>query len=159
MPFSTFSLKAKDVQNKWYLVDAEDLVVGRLSAAVARIMRAKNDPRMTLHMNHGVHVVIVNAEKAYFTGGKDKPHYRHTGYPGGIRKSLPSEVLRGDHPERVLKRSIERMMGKAGPLRRDRMKSIYIYKGSDHPHQGQNPARIDVGSWNVKNKKRSHQEW
>lgn len=158
MPFSTFSLKARDVKPKWYLVDAQDLVVGRLSAAVARIMRSKNDPQVTLHMNHGVRVVIVNAEKVYFTAEKDKPHYRHTGHPGGIKKSLPSDVLRGPNPERVLKKSIERMMGKAGPLRRDRMKNLYVYKGADHPHHGQCPIQMDIGSWNVKNKRRDHQE-
>jgi len=156
MPFSTFSLKAKDVKSKWYLVDAKDLVVGRLSVAIARLMRAKNDPKMTLHMNHGVHVVVVNAEKVYFTAGKDKIHYRHTGYPGGIKTSVPSEILKGNYPERVLKRSIERMMGKAGPLRRDRMKNLYVYAGESHPHQGQSPVPLDVGSWNSKNKRRDH---
>jgi large subunit ribosomal protein L13 len=154
-PLRTFSLKAGDIQPKWYVVDAQDLVVGRLSAAVARIMRGKNDPRLTLHMNHGVHMVIVNAEKVHFTANKDKPLYRHTGYPGDIRHSLPSEVLAGKHPTRVLEKSIERMMGKAGPLRRDRMKNLYIYKGPEHPHQGQNPSHLDIGSWNPKNKRRA----
>jgi large subunit ribosomal protein L13 len=159
MPFKTYAPKAKDIQEKWYLVDAKDLVVGRLSAAVARIIRAKNDPGLSLHMDHGVNMVIVNAEKVHFTGRKDKPFYRHTGHPGGIVKTLPSQELQGRFPERVLERSIKRMLGKAGPLRASRMKNVRIYKGEHHPHQAQQPITLDIGAWNEKNKKRSRQEW
>merc|ERR1712113_296184 len=117
---------------------------GRLSSIIAKIMRGKTDPQLTPHMNHGIRVVVVNAAKVYFTAGKDKPLYRHTGYPGGIKASLPSQVLQGQYPERVLRKSVERMMGKNGPLRRERMKDLYIYGGDTHCHQAQSPEALDV---------------
>lgn len=150
----TFSLRERDVQHSWYVVDAKDLVVGRLASVIAKVLRGKTDPRCTLHMNHGIHVVVVNAEKVHFTGGKDKPYYRHTGHPGGIKSCIPSDLLKGPHFHRVVEKAVERMLGKAGPLRRDRMKDLHVYKGPDHPHQGQKPVLLDVGSWNSKNRKR-----
>jgi large subunit ribosomal protein L13 len=80
--------------------------------------------------------------------------YRHTGYPGGIKHSLPSEVLAGAYPGRVIRKSIERMLGKAGPLRRERMKNLYVYAGPNHLHEAQKPLMLDIGSWNVKNRKK-----
>jgi large subunit ribosomal protein L13 len=150
----TFSLKAGDMHPKWYVIDAKDLVVGRVSAVVAKILRGKNEAILTPHMNHGGRVVVINAREVHFTGGKDKPLYRHTGYPGGIKHSLPSEILAGPHPERVMRKSVERMLGKAGPLRRERMKNLYVYSGQEHLHEAQKPVMLDVGSWNVKNRKK-----
>ncbi len=150
----TFSLKAGDMKPKWYLVDAQDLVVGRVSAVVSKILRGKNEPILTPHMNHGGRVVIVNASKVHFTGEKNKPLYRHTGYPGGIKHSLPLEVLDTPYAGRVLRKSIERMLGKAGPLRRERMKNLYVYAGPNHLHEAQKHVTLDVGSWNTKNRKK-----
>ncbi len=150
----TFSLKAGDMKPQWYVIDAQDLVVGRISAIIAKILRGKNEAILTPHMNHGGRVVIVNASKVHFTAGKDKPLYRHTGYPGGIKHSLPSEVLAGPHAGRVIRKSIERMLGKAGPLRRDRMKNLYVYSGPSHLHHAQKPVALDIGSWNTKNRKK-----
>jgi large subunit ribosomal protein L13 len=152
----TFSLKSGDICPKWYLIDAKDLVVGRLASIIARILRGKTDPTLTPHLDHGGRVVVVNARHVHFTGGKDKPLYRHTGYPGGIKHSLPSDVLAGAHPERVLSKAVERMMGKNGPLRRDRMKNLFIYPESEHVHQAQQPVTLHVRDWNIKNCKKEN---
>ena len=150
----TFSLKAGDIQQKWHLVDAENLVVGRIASVIAKILRGKDQACYSPHLDHGGCVIIVNASKVHFTKGKDKPLYRHTGYPGGIKHSLPSEVLQGPHAHRVMSKAIERMLGKNGPLRRDRMENLFVYAGPDHPHGAQKPEILDIGSWNSKNRKR-----
>lgn len=151
----TKSLRAGDIQKNWYLVDANGLVVGRLASAIAKIMRGKTDPRLTPHMDHGGRVIVVNADKVIFTGRKreDKFYYRHTGYPGGIKSVQADKVLTGRYPERVLEKAVERMMGAAGPLRRQRMKGLFVYGGSEHPHAAQNPVPLSVGQWNPKNAK------
>lgn len=150
----TFSLKAGDIQQKWFVVDAQDLVVGRIASLIAKILRGKTQACLTPHLNHGDRVIVINADKVHFTNGKDKPLYRHTGYPGGIKKALPSELLKGPYASRVIRKAVERMLGKAGPLRRDRMESLFVYAGSEHPHHAQKPAFLDMGSWNIKNRKK-----
>lgn len=150
----TFSLRAGDIQDRWYVIDAKDLVVGRLASVIAKLLRGKHDPCYTPHMNHGGKVILVNAGKVYFTKGKDKPQYRHTGYPGGIKTSYPSEILKGPYADRVMRKAVERMLGKAGPLRRDRMENLFVYAGENHPHQAQKPVTLDVRSWNIKNRKK-----
>ena len=150
----TFSLKAGDIQKKWYVIDAKDLVVGRLATVIAKILRGKNQACVSPHLDHGDRVIVVNARHVHFTAGKDKPLYRHTGYPGGIKQAVPSEVLAGAYPDRVMRKAVERMMGLNGPLRRKRMESLYIYGDSQHPHEAQKPIALDVGSWNPKNRKR-----
>jgi large subunit ribosomal protein L13 len=149
----TFSLKAGDIRKKWYLIDAKDLVVGRLAAVIAKILRGKNQPCLTPHLDHGDNIIIVNARHVHFTGNKDEPFYHHTGFPGGIKETSSSKILKGDYPDRVMRKAVERMMGKNGPLRRDRMSNLYIYGEDQHPHSAQKPEVLDVGSWNRKNRK------
>lgn len=150
----TFSLKAGDIQRKYYEIDGAGLVVGRVASVLAKILRGKNKPCYTPHLDHGDRVIVVNAEKMCFTGDKDKPLYRHTGHPGGIKHTVPSKVLQGPYAHRVLCKAVERMMGKNGPLRRDRMRNLFVYAGPVHPHAAQKPERLDVGAWNQKNRKK-----
>ena len=141
------------VEKNWVLIDADGLVVGRVASIVANILRGKHKPSYTPHVDCGDHVVIINAEKIAFTGKKlsDKVYYKHTGYIGGIKETTPAKILAGRFPERVLEKAIERMVPR-GPLGRDQMRNLRVYAGTDHPHAGQNPVLLDVGSMNRKNK-------
>ncbi len=150
---ATRSMKPTEVEKKWHLIDAEGLVVGRLATIVANILRGKHKPSYTPHVDCGDHVVIVNVEKVRFTAGKAKTqtYYKHTGYPGGIKSVTADKVLEGRFPERVLEKAVERMIPR-GPLGRAQMKNLHLYAGTEHPHDGQQPVTLDVGSMNRKNK-------
>ena len=149
---ATFSAKTSDIDKKWTLIDAEGLVVGRLAALIATHLRGKHKPIFTPHMDCGDHIVVVNAKKVVLTGNKraDKTYYRHTGYPGGIKENKAGQVLDGKHPERVLKLAVQRMLP-SGPLGRKQLKNLRVYAGSDHPHEAQNPEKLDVAALNKKN--------
>ena len=150
----TKSIKPTEVESKWYLVDAKDLVVGRLASVIAKYIRGKHKPSYTPHVNCGDRIVVINAEKVHFTGNKmkDKMFYWHTGYPGGIKERSMGQILLGKHPERVLMKAVERMVPR-GPLGRDVMGNLKIYAGADHPHAAQNPEVLDIASFNPKNKR------
>ena len=150
---STRSIKPAEVEKKWHLIDAEGLVVGRLAAIVANILRGKHKPSYTPHVDCGDHVIVINADKVRFTGKKlnDKKYYKHTGYAGGIKETTPAKVLEGRFPERVLEKAVERMVPR-GPLGRDQMRALHLYAGTEHPHAGQQPETLDVASLNRKNK-------
>lgn len=149
----TYSAKPSEIEKKWVLIDAEGLVLGRMSAIVANILRGKHKPTYTPHMDCGDNVIIINAEKIALTGKKrsDKVYYRHTGHPGGIKSQTAEEILEGRFPERVVEKAIERMVHK-GPLGRDQMRNLRVYAGSEHPHEAQEPEVLDVASMNSKNK-------
>ena len=149
----TFTQKPADVQKKWVLIDAEGLVPGRLASIVANRLRGKHKPTFTPHVDDGDAVVIINAGKVEFKGGKaeKKVYYRHTGYPGGIKSKTAREILDGRFPERVVEKAIERMIPR-GPLGRQQLRSLYVYAGSDHRHEAQQPETLDVGAMNPKNK-------
>ncbi|WP_168464752.1 50S ribosomal protein L13 [Wolbachia endosymbiont of Ctenocephalides felis wCfeT] len=150
----TFSLKEKQIDKKWFIIDAEGLVVGRLAAFVATLLRGKHKPEYTPHMDCGDNVIIINAEKVCFTGKKlkDKIYYKHTGYPGGLKKNTPDNILSGKFPERVMKMAVKRMLDD-GPMARRRLENLYVYAGPEHKNQGQQPEKIDFASLNRKNKK------
>ena len=150
----TYSAKPKDIDKKWLLVDAEDIVLGRLAAVVAMRLRGKHKPIYTPHMDCGDNVIVINAEKVKLTGNKlsDKTYYRHTGYPGGIRSTTPAEILTGPTPEQVVSKAIERMIPK-GPLGRKQMSNLKVYAGPEHPHDAQQPEVLDVAAMNPKNKR------
>ena len=150
---STRSIKPAEVEKKWHLIDAEGLVVGRLAAIVANILRGKHKPSYTPHVDCGDHVIVINADKVRFTGRKlhNKVYYKHTGYAGGIKETTPAKILEGRFPERVLEKAIERMVPR-GPLGRDQMRALHLYAGTEHPHDGQKPETLDVASMNRKNK-------
>lgn len=148
----TYSMKASEIQKNWILIDAENLVLGRLASIVARILKGKHKPNYTPHMDCGDHVVIINAEKVALTGNKrdNKKFYWHTGYMGGIRVRTAGQILDGRFPERLVEKAVERMITR-NPLGRDCMRALHVYKGTDHPHGGQQPKVLDIASMNSKN--------
>jgi large subunit ribosomal protein L13 len=141
------------IEKKWHLIDADGLVVGRVATLIANILRGKHKPSFTPHIDCGDNVVVINADKVRFTGKKldQKVYYKHTGYAGGIKGITAGKVLDGRFPERVLEKAVERMVPR-GPLGRQQMRNLRIFKGAEHDHAAQNPAVIDVASLNRKNK-------
>lgn len=150
----TYSAKPSEIVKNWVLIDAEGLVLGRMASIVANILRGKTKPTFTPHMDCGDHVVIINADKVKLTGKKlsDKIYYRHTGHPGGIKSQTAGQILEGRFPERVIEKAVQRMIP-SGPLGREQMRNLRVYAGTEHPHGAQNPAVLDVGSMNEKNKR------
>ncbi len=148
----TLSIKPSEVQKKWYLIDAEDLVLGRMASIVAKILRGKHKTSFTPHVDCGDYVVIINAEKVHLTGKKlsDKVYYRHTGHPCGIKRITAGKVIEGAHPERVIIKAVERMITR-NPLGRKQMTNLRVYAGETHPHVAQNPEVLDIASMNKKN--------
>lgn len=151
---STFTQKPADVVKQWILIDATDLVVGRLATLVAMRLRGKHKATFTPHVDDGDNVIIINADKVAFTGKKreDKVYYWHTGWIGGIKERTAKQLLEGRFPERVIEKAIERMVPR-GPLGRRQMKNLKVYAGASHPHEAQQPVTLDVASLNRKNKK------
>ena len=149
----TFSAKPAEVTKKWVLIDAKGLVVGRLASLVAMRLRGKHLPTYTPHVDCGDNVIIINAAHAVLTGRKreQKVYYKHTGFIGGIKERTAKSILEGRFPERVVEKAIERMIPR-GPLGRDQMRALHLYKGTEHPHGGQDPQVLDVASMNRKNK-------
>lgn len=152
---TTRSMRVQDVQRKWFVVDAQDLVLGRLASQIALKLRGKDKPQFTPHVNMGDGVIVVNAGQVHLTGQKlkQKKFYWHTGYPGGIKERSIGQILSSAHPERVVIKAVERMLPR-GPLGRDMMRNLKVYAGNEHPHEGQAPQKWDVASLNPKNSKR-----
>ena len=150
----TYSAKPNEVVHKWYLVDAENLILGRLASIVAKMLRGKHKPMYTPHIDCGDNIIIVNAEKVYLSGQKrtDKTYYWHTGYPGGIKDRTADQLLDGPHPERVIEKAVERMLPK-GKLGRKQIGKLKIYSGLKHPHDAQSPETLDIAKLNAKNKR------
>ena len=152
MSYKTVSINKENADKKWLLVDAEGQTLGRLASEVAKRLRGKHRPDFTPHIDTGDHVVVINAEKAKFTGNKltDKVYYRHTGYPGGIKERTARATIEGRFPERVIEKAVERMVPR-GPLGRRQMKNLRVYAGTNHPHEAQQPEVLDVAKLNKKN--------
>ena len=148
----TSFIKKNEVKNNWLLIDAENVVVGRLAAYISLVLRGKNKSQYTPHMDNGDFVVVTNIEKIKFTGKKfnNKKYYRHTGYPGGLKTTTPF-LLINKKPEEILKLAVKRMLP-GGPLAKKQLLKLKIYKGKLHPHAVQNPKAIDFGKINSKNK-------
>ena len=151
----TYSAKLSEIQKKWVVIDADGLIVGRLASIIAGRLRGKHKPLFTPHLDCGDNVIVVNAEKVAFTGRKrqDKVYYRHTGHPGGIKERKAHQVLDGRFPERIVEDAVRRMIP-GGPLKRDLMRNLRVYKGPDHPHEAQAPEKLDIAAMNPKNKLR-----
>jgi large subunit ribosomal protein L13 len=149
----TYSARPSDIEKKWFVVDADGLVLGRLAAILATRLRGKHKPGYTPHMDCGDNIVVVNAERIELTGNKrrDDIFYWHTGYPGGIKGRSKGAILDGKHPERVVEKAVERMLPKESPLARKQMTHLRIYKGGEHPHEAQNPETIAFADLNAKN--------
>ena len=150
----TFSAKPSDIEKKWWLIDAEGLVLGRLATIVAKYLRGKHKTTFTPHMDSGDNIVVINAEKVKLTGAKrtSKTYYWHTGYPGGIKERTADKILDGRFPARVIEKAVQRMIPR-GPLGRQAMRNLHIYAGSSHPHEAQQPVALDIASMNDKNKR------
>ena len=150
----TYSAKPSDVTRAWTLIDAEDVVLGRLAVLVASRLRGKHKAIFTPHIDCGDNIVIINAEKVKLTGNKRNADifYWHTGYPGGIKGRSKGQILDGDHPQRVIQKAVERMVPRT-PLGRAQMKKLHVYAGTDHPHAAQQPEELDVAALNSKNKR------
>ena len=148
----TYSAKPAEVDKKWVLIDATGLVVGRLATLVAMRLRGKHKPTFTPHVDCGDNVIIINADKVVLTGRKreQKVYYHHTGYPGGIKERTAKSILEGRFPERVVEKAVERMLPR-GPLGRQQLSNLRVYKGEDHPHAAQQPQPVDIASLNRKN--------
>ena len=148
----TFSAKPAEVDKKWVMIDANGLVVGRLASIVAMRLRGKHKASYTPHVDCGDNVIIINAAHAVLTGRKreQKVYYKHTGYVGHIKERTAKSIFEGSYPERVVEKAIERMIPR-GPLGRRQLGNLRVYKGPEHPHEAQQPEKLDVAAMNRKN--------
>jgi len=140
----TYSPSGKDIDRQWYIVDADDKVLGRLATEIARVLRGKHKPIDTPHLDMGDHVIVINAKRVRVTGKKaeQKVYYRHTGYPGGI-KSTPFSRMIQEHPDRVLKKAVWGMLPH-NSLGRKMLKKLKVYAGVDHRHSAQQPQVMEL---------------
>lgn len=140
----TYYAKPGEVERKWVLVDADGMTLGRLATRVAEILRGKNKPEYTPHVDTGDFVVVINADKVQLTGNKaaQKTYYRHTGFVGNLKSETFEEAM-AKHPERVVERAVKGMLPKTS-LGRQQFMKLKVYAGSEHPHQAQNPQKIDL---------------
>ena len=151
---NTYATKPSDIERKWYVVDAQDVVLGRLSAQIAKILQGKNTPNYISNIDCGDYVVVINADKVKLTGRKmtDKRYFKHTGWIGGIKETTPAKILAGKFPERVIIKAVERMISR-NPMGRQQMTKLKDYAGENHPHTAQNPIVLDMEAMNAKNKR------
>lgn len=142
--FKTYSARPADVERRWFVIDADNQVVGRLASKVATVLRGKHKPQYTPHIDTGDFVVIVNADKARFTGSKEtsKEYFKHSGYPGGVSLRTPA-AMRAKKPEFILENAIKGMLPK-GPLGRQMYRKLKVYAGPEHPHAAQQPEPLEL---------------
>ncbi len=140
----TFSAKPETVKRDWYVIDAENKVLGRLSTEIARRLRGKHKPEYTPHVDTGDYIVVINAEKVAVTGNKEKGknYYRHTGYPGGL-KTISLEKQRAEHPERIIEAAVKGMLPK-NSLGRAMYRKLKVYAGTEHQHSAQQPKLLEL---------------
>ena len=140
----TYSAKSETIERHWFVVDAENKILGRLAASIASRLRGKHKPEFTPHVDTGDYIVVVNAEKIAYTGnkGKDKIYYTHSGYPGGI-KGISLEGLSAKAPEKVIKSAVKGMLPR-GPLGREMFRKLRVYCGAAHPHVAQKPEPLEI---------------
>ncbi|MDH3332936.1 MAG: 50S ribosomal protein L13 [Gammaproteobacteria bacterium] len=143
---NTFSAKPAEVRRDWYVVDATNKTLGRLSTEIARRLRGKHKPEYTPHVDTGDYIVVVNCEKVRVTGNKlkDKMYHHHTGYVGNL-KSVPLEKLLDEHPERVIEKAVKGMMPR-GPLGRQMFSKLRVFAGPEHTHAAQQPIPLEVNA-------------
>ena len=145
-------IKKKDIKKDWYIIDAQNAVVGRLAAYISKVLRGKNKPTYNPHMDNGDFVVVTNIDKIKFTGKKysKKIYYRHTGHPGGIKMTTPLNLKEKNKTQEILKLAVKRMLP-GGPLAKKQLTKLKIYNGDQHPHEVQNPQIIDFEKLNKRN--------
>ncbi len=144
--------KKKDLKNNWYLVNAENLVVGRLAAYISKVLRGKNKAKYDPQQDNGDFVIVTNIEKIKFTGKKfkNKKYYKHTGHPGGIKETHPFNLKEKNKSQDILKFAVKRMLP-GGPLAKKQLSKLKMYYGDKHPHVTQNPVEIKFSTLNKKN--------
>jgi large subunit ribosomal protein L13 len=150
---TTYSTKLKDIERKWFVIDATDMVMGRLASLIAKYLRGKHKTIYTPNIDCGDNIVVINAEKIALTGNqKLKQHiiYWHTGFPGGIKQRTAAEILAGKNPEKLLRKAVERMLDR-GPMGSTQLAKLHVYAGATHPHEAQKPEVLDASSLNSKN--------
>lgn len=140
----TFSAKPETVKRDWFVIDAEDKVLGRLATEIARRLRGKHKAEYTPHVDTGDYIVVINAEKVVVTGNKfkDKIYHRHTGYPGGL-KSITFDKLQASKPEMIIEKAVKGMLPK-NPLGRDMFRKLKVFAGSEHNHAAQQPKALEI---------------
>ena len=145
-------IKKKEIKKNWYIINAQNAVVGRLASFISKVLRGKNKPTYNPHIDNGDFVVVTNIDKIKFTGKKfeNKKYYRHTGHPGGIKVSTPLFFKEKNKTEQILKLAVKRMLP-GGPLAKKQLTKLKIYNGEKHPHEVQKPTIIEFGKLNKKN--------
>ena len=145
-------IKKKDVKKDWYLIDAQNVAVGRLAAFISKVLRGKNKATFNSHIDNGDFVVVTNIDKIKFSGKKfvNKKYYRHTGHPGGIKESTPLSLKERNKTQEILKMAVKRMLP-GGPLAKKQLTKLKIYSGDKHPHEIQKPKTILFEKINKKN--------
>ncbi|OUX54107.1 MAG: 50S ribosomal protein L13 [Pelagibacteraceae bacterium TMED287] len=145
-------IKKKDLKNDWYLINAENVIVGRLAAYISIVLRGKNKSTFNPNIDNGDFVIVTNIDKMKFTGKKmtDKIYYKHTGYPGGIKKTNPLRLKEKNKSPDILRLAVKRMLP-GGPLAKKQLTKLKIYNGDKHPHDTQNPTELKFNQFNKKN--------
>ena len=145
-------IKKKEIKKDWYIINAQDAVVGRLAAYISKVLRGKNKATYNPHMDNGDFVIVTNIDKIKFSGKKflKKKYYRHTGHPGGIKETSPLLLKEKNKTEQILKSAVKRMLP-GGPLAKKQLTKLKIYNGEKHPHEMQKPKVIDFQKLNKKN--------
>tara|TARA_B000000532_G_scaffold232793_1_gene215856 strand:+ start:365 stop:826 length:462 start_codon:yes stop_codon:yes gene_type:complete len=145
-------IKKKDIKNNWYLLNADNLIVGRLAAYISKILRGKNKSQFNPNQDNGDFVIVTNIEKIKFSGKKkeNKKYFKHTGHPGGIKVTSPIKLEEKNKSDQILKLAVKRMMPD-GPLAKKQLSKLKMYYGDKHPHASQNPIVINFGKLNKKN--------
>ncbi|AIG65979.1 50S ribosomal protein L13 [Weissella tructae] len=143
---TTYMAKAGEIDRKWYILDATDVPLGRISTVAASILRGKNKPTFTPHVDTGDNVIIINAEKVALTGNKasDKIYYHHSNHPGGLKQRKAGD-LREKNPQRLLELSVHGMLPK-GSLGRQQGLKLHVFAGSEHNHEAQQPVLLDINN-------------
>jgi len=152
----TYSLKQSQVKKQWIVINAENLVLGRLASIISIKLRGKDKPTFTPHIDCGDNVIIINAKKIYLSGNKkteNKKYFWHTGFPGGIKHLTAKQILSSKYPNRILLKAVQRMLPK-NKLAGQQIKNLKIYNDDIHPHNAQNPKNINIQKLNNKNSKR-----
>ena len=144
-------IKKSEISNNWLLIDAENLIVGRLAAFISKVLRGKNKSQYTPNLDNGDFVIVTNIDKIKFSGKKftNKKYYRHTGHPGGIKNTSPILLMK-KKPEEILKLAVKRMLPQ-GPLSKKQLSKLKIYRGKNHPHDAQNLKTVEFSKLNSKN--------
>ena len=145
-------IKNKEVKKDWYLIDAQNIAVGRLAAFISKVLRGKNKPTFNPHIDNGDFVVVTNIEKIKFSGKKfkEKKYYKHTGHPGGIKEITPLRLKEKNQTQEILKLAVKRMLP-GGPLAKKQLTKLKIYNGEKHPHEIQKPKVINFEKLNRQN--------